>query len=146
MLLKYVLILGNLTYTDTAVKDKNGSTYYYTVKAYSSTGSSSSYTTKKIVRLKGISIASLKNTSGKKMYVSWGKNTKCSGYQIQYSTSSSFKSAKTVTVSGYKNVSKTISSLTKGKNYYVRVRAYKKSSNVNYYSAWSTAKSVKISK
>ncbi|MGM9927589.1 MAG: leucine-rich repeat protein [Bacillus sp. (in: firmicutes)] len=135
-----------LNYTDTSVKDKNGSTYYYTVKAYSSSKSSSTYTTKKIVRLKGISISKLQNKSGKKMYVSWGKNSKASGYQIQYSTSSKFSNAKSVTVSGYKNVSKTISKLTKGKKYYVRVRAYKKSGDVKYYSAWSSSKSIKISK
>ena len=36
--------------------------------------------------------------------------------------------------------------LTKGKTYYVRVRSYKTVSGTKYYSAWSSKKSVKISK
>jgi hypothetical protein len=77
------------------------------------------------------------------MLVKWGKNTKATGYQIQYSTSSTFASGKkTVTVKGAANVSKTISSLTAKKKYYVRVRAYKTVSGKNYYSAWSAVKNV----
>ena len=80
------------------------------------------------------------------MTVKWGKNSKATGYQIQYSTGSSFSSYKTVTVSGASSVSRVIGSLTKGKTYYVRVRAYKTVSGTKYYSAWSAKKSVKISK
>ena len=43
-------------------------------------------------------------------------------------------------------VSKVISSLTKGKTYYVRVRTYKTVSGTKYTSAWSASKKVKISK
>ena len=56
------------------------------------------------------------------------------------------KDAKTLTVSGYKNVSKTLSGLTKGKTYYVRVRVYKQSGTSKYYSAWSGIKTIKITK
>lgn len=144
--IKTIEAKDTLSYTDTAVKDKNGNLYYYTVKAYNSYGSSSTYTSKKIVRLKAVSISKIQNQSGKKMYLEWNKNTKATGYQIQYSTSSSFKNASKVKVSGYKNVSKTISKLTKDKKYYVRIRVYKKSGDTYYYSAWSGSKSVKISK
>lgn len=65
---------------------------------------------------------------------------------MQYSTSSKFKSAKTVTVKGYKSTSKTITKLTKNKKYYVRVRTYKTVSKTNYYSGWSGAKAVTIKK
>ncbi|MCD8217115.1 MAG: hypothetical protein LUD01_03565 [Clostridiales bacterium] len=51
-----------------------------------------------------------------------------------------------MTVSGAFSTSKAVSSLTKGKKYYVRVRTYKTVSGTKYYSAWSSAKSVKISK
>ncbi len=136
---------STVSYTDTAVKSKNGATYVYAVRPYN--GSTlGSYTGKTTARLTGICISSLKNVKTRKMTVKWKKNTKATGYQIQYSTSSSFSSYKTVTVSGYKNVSKTISKLTKGKKYYVRVRAYKTVSGTKYYSAWSSKKSVKISK
>ncbi|MCC8076448.1 MAG: S8 family serine peptidase [Clostridiales bacterium] len=136
---------STVSYSDTAVKNKNGTTYVYAVRPYygSTLGS---YTGKTTVRLTGVCISSLKNVKTKKMTVKWGKNSKATGYQIQYSTSSSFSSYKTVTVTSYKTVSKTISSLTKGKKYYIRVRAYKTVSGTKYYSAWSKTKNVKISK
>ncbi|MCD7843097.1 MAG: S8 family serine peptidase [Clostridiales bacterium] len=136
---------STVSYSDTAVKSKNGTTYVYAVRPYygSTLGS---YTGKTTVRLTGVCISSLKNVKTKKMTVKWGKNSKATGYQIQYSTSSSFSSYKTVTVTSCKTVSKTISSLTKGKRYYVRVRAYKTVSGTKYYSAWSSKKNVKISK
>lgn len=93
-----------------------------------------------------VSLKSVKNTGSKKMTVKWSPNKKASGYQIQYSTSSNFAGAKTVTVSGAKSSSKVISKLVKGKKYYVRVRTYKKVSGTKYYSSWSSKKSVKISK
>lgn len=93
-----------------------------------------------------VKLTSVKNDKGKKLKAYWKKNTKVTGYQVQYSTSSKFKSAKTVTVKGYKNTSTTITKLTKNKKYYVRVRTYKTVSKTNYYSGWSSAKSVTIKK
>lgn len=77
--------------------------------------------------------------------VKWKKKS-CTGYQIQYSTSSKFKSAKTVKVTKAKTVSKTISKLKSGKKYYVRVRTYKKSGKKTLYSKWSKTKSVTTKK
>ncbi len=137
---------STVSYTDTAVKDKNGKTYIYAVRAYYGS-TKGGYTGKTAVRLTGVNLSSVKNAKGKKMTVKWKKNSKATGYQIQYSTSSNFSSGnKTVTVKGYKNVSKTISKLTKGKKYYVRIRVYRTVSGSNYYSAWSNTKNVKISK
>ncbi len=94
---------------------------------------------------KSTSISSLKSSSKKKLTVKWNKrSTQTSGYQIQYSTSSKFSSAKTSTVSSYKTISKTISNLKSGKKYYVRVRTYKTVNGTKYYSSWSSAKSVKV--
>lgn len=93
-----------------------------------------------------VKLTSVKNYKGKKLKAYWKKNTKVTGYQVQYSTSSKFKSAKTVTVKGCKNTSTTITKLTKNKKYYVRVRTYKTVSKTNYYSGWSGAKSVTIKK
>ena len=137
---------STVSYTDTGVKTKNGTTYTYKVCAYN--GSTlGSFTAKKIVRLMGTTISSVANSKSKSLTVKWTKDAKATGYQIQYSTSSSFASGnKTVTVSSNATVSKTISSLTKGKKYYVRIRTYKTISGVKYYSGWSTNKSVSISK
>ena len=106
-------------------------------------------TTKKVtvtVNPAGTKLTSVKNYKGKKLKAYWKKNTKVTGYQVQYSTSSKFKSAKTVTVKGYKSTSKTITKLTKNKKYYVRVRTYKTVGKVNYYSGWSNVKSITIKK
>lgn len=65
------------------------------------------------------------------------------GYEIQYSTSSTFASGnKTVVATKYSTVSKTISKLTAKKKYYVRIRTYKTVSGVKYYSPWSAKKYV----
>lgn len=77
--------------------------------------------------------------------VKWKKKS-CTGYQIQYSTSSNFKSAKTVKITKASTVSKTISSLKSSKKYYVRVRTYKKSGKKTLYSKWSKAKSITTKK
>ncbi len=138
--------------TSGTYKVANGTTYtYYVIPYYknsSGTISKGTYSaTKTTVYLTVNKISSLKNSSSKKMTVKWAKNTKATGYQIQYSTSSSFASGnKTVTISKASTTSSTIGKLTKSKTYYVRVRTYKKVSGTKYYSAWSTKKSVKISK
>lgn len=78
--------------------------------------------------------------------VKWKKNSKATGYQIQYSVSSKFSKAKTVTVSKNSTLSKTFSKLTGKKKYYVRVRCYKTYNGKKYYSAWSASKSVTTKK
>lgn len=87
-------------------------------------------------------ITSLK--SGKKGFtVKFKKNKSASGYQIQYSTTSSFKSKKSVTLKGNKVCSKKVSSLKSKKKYYVRVRSYKSVNSQKVYGSWSKVKSVK---
>lgn len=70
------------------------------------------------------------------------KTSRITGYQIQYSTSVKFKSAKTVTVKGYAKTAKTVTGLRAGKKYYVRVRTYKTISSRKYCSEWSKPKAV----
>ncbi|MCC8049878.1 MAG: Ig-like domain-containing protein, partial [Clostridiales bacterium] len=143
-------VTGNSTvsYTDTAVKSKNCISYTYKVVAYYGSGSSvtkSGFTAKTIVRLKTPTLSRVKNTAPKKVLVTWKKVTKVTGYQIQYSSSSSFSTKKTVTVKGYSKVRKVLSGLKKGKTWYVRIRTYyKTSSGKTYYSAWTTKKKVAV--
>lgn len=84
-------------------------------------------------------------TGGKKsLKITWKKKSvQCSGYQVKYSKSSNFNSAKTVTVKGYKTTSKTIKKLSSKTKYYVKVRTYKTVGGVKYYSDWSTSKYAK---
>ncbi|MEY8517354.1 discoidin domain-containing protein [Lachnospiraceae bacterium 29-84] len=96
---------------------------------------------------KAAALVSLKAVKGKKLTVKWKKDSKASGYQIQYSTSKKFKSAKSIKVKNSKTTSTTIKKLKAGKKYYVRIRAYKtvkvngKSTTLN--GAWSKAKTSK---
>ena len=84
------------------------------------------------------------STASRAMTVKWNKTT-CSGYQIRYSTSSKFSSYKTIKVTGSANLSKKISSLTKGKRYYVKVRAYRSYTGYKtIYGNWSDTKSIVI--
>lgn len=71
----------------------------------------------------------------------WSAVNGVSGYEVQYSTSSKFKNAKTVTEK--KNNKKTIKKLKKGQKYYVRVRAYKLVDDKKVYGTWSAIKSIK---
>ena len=91
-------------------------------------------------------LSKVSNSASKKMTVVWRKNAVGSGYQIQYSTSSKFTSARTVSVTKNTIVSKTIGNLVKGKKYYVRIRTYKTIGNVKYYSGWGAVKTVTIKK
>lgn len=98
----------------------------------------------KKVTVNKAAISKVTNASGLKMTVAIKKVSGAKGYQIQYSTKSNMKSAKTTSISGTK---KTIPKLTKGKKYYVQVRAYKiDSSGKKVYGAWSSPKSVIIKK
>ena len=86
----------------------------------------------------------LTNIATRKLKVSYGATSGVKGYQIQYATNSKFTGSKTKTTSSR---SYTITSLTKGKRYYVRVRGYKTDSTGNkVYGSWSTVKNIKISK
>lgn len=93
-----------------------------------------------------------KVTAKKKGFVlQWKKvSTQTTGYQIQYSTSKTFKNAKTIDVKKNKTTSKTISKLKAKKTYYVRVRTYKvvkvNGKNQKIYSGWSKVKTIKTKK
>ena len=43
-------------------------------------------------------------------------------------------------------LSKTVTGLTKGKTYYVRIQTFRKVSGKTYWSSWSKAKKIKITK
>lgn len=78
--------------------------------------------------------------------VSWKKSASKSakGYVIQYSANKSFKNAKTVTVKGRSKTSKTISGLTSGTKYYVRIKSYAVKSGKKIYSAYSAKKAATV--
>lgn len=95
-------------------------------------------------------MASLKALDGKRLKVSWKKDERAAGYEIQYSTDRKFnkkKNIKTKVVKSKLTKSLTIRNLKAGKRYYVRVRAFKQAkiddTSRKLYGAWSNSKNVK---
>ena len=94
-------------------------------------------------------ITNIKSVSArsKGFTVQWPtQTTQTTGYQIQYSTSSSFSNAKTITMPKSTYYAKKVTGLTGNKRYYVRIRTYKTTKfngkNYNVYSFWCATKSV----
>ena len=142
---KKVATVTATTYLDKSVK--NGTTYYYTVQAYSgNTKSSYDKTGKAAYRLTSIKTRSAKYKKPSKIAVKWYYNKKATGYQIQYSTKKNFSNAKTLTVKGAGKTSYTISKLAKNAKYYVRVRPYYSKGSLRSYAQWSLTRTVKVKK
>ena len=130
------------SWVDTKVT--NGTKYRYKVKALY--GSEESPLTPEGHRYRVARPAKLtvKSTKAKKLTATWSANTKATGYQICYATSKSFAGSKTLTVNGASSKTKTISGLTRGKKYYVKVRACKKVGQNSYFSAWTAVKQIRV--
>ena len=89
------------------------------------------------------SIKKPKNTAKRKIKVSW-KKVKATGYQIQFSTSKTFKSnTKSVWVKKGSITSKTIKTARSKKTYYIRVRAYRTPDGKKVFSSWSKTMKIK---
>lgn len=94
---------------------------------------------------KSTALSSLTSKKKKTLVVKWKKQAaQTTGYEIQYSTSSKFKNAKTVKVGKNSTTSKTLTKLVSKKKYYVRIRTYKTVSGKTYRSSWSKSKSIKV--
>lgn len=94
-------------------------------------------------------LKSVSNTKSKKMKVTLKSSVSgAKGYEITYATNKKFSKNKgTATISKASTLTKTISKLTKGKTYYVKVRAYKTDSAGNkIYGKYSNTISIKIKK
>ena len=137
---------STVSYVDKKVASSNGTKYYYTVKAVNGSKTSHTITTVGIIRLKSPYFTSAYNAATCKMVLKWSKNTKATGYKIQYATNKTFTSPTTITAKGASRITKTIAKLRKGNTYYVRVRSFRTSGSSTYYSTWSSIKAVKISK
>lgn len=95
---------------------------------------------------KGTPITKLQSQRRHWLNIQWRADKTVSGYQVQYSTSSGFKNAKSFSVTKNGIRSYTRKDLTGGKRYYVRVRTYKIVSGKKYYSNWSGTKSTIVRK
>lgn len=93
-----------------------------------------------------VKLTAVKNVKGKKLQITWAKNAKAAGYEVQYAASSAFKGAKSVVIKGSKTTKTTVKKLKKGKKYFVRVRAYVTAESGKKYSKWSNIKKTVIKK
>lgn len=129
--------------------------YAYTVKStYTSQGydvytcsCGDSYTTnyKAVKKLGKVNLKSVSSArKNHKIKASWDKKSGANGYQIYYSRNKNFKnlSAKKI-VKGGKTTSYVGKNFTKGRKYYVKVRAYKNVNGRKIYGKWSNVKTVK---
>lgn len=145
---------SNYTFSITALHHHNYN-YSYTVKPTTSSNGydvyscscGAKYTTnvKSPKPLGVVKIKSVKSQSKKhQIKVIWNTKSGASGYQIYYSRNKNFKKlAAKKTVKGGKTKSYVGKNFTKGKKYYVKVRAYKNVNGKKVYGKWSSVKSVK---
>ena len=146
--------------TGTGTIDYNGHTLYVNGKAYTSgtpggqvqagtvtpgNGSGTETVTPETTVTVGKAKVdkAVRSKNGKKVTVTVDSVSGADGYEIQVSTSKSFKKSTTKTVTST-SVKKTIKSLNKKKTYYVRVRAYKLVNGAKVYGKWSSK--TKVSK
>lgn len=127
---------------------KAGTTYKFRVRAYKTVDGKKYYSgwTSTLTTPTKPNTPTIKTPSTNRKHqitVKWKTVSSCSGYQVQYSKNSKFSSViATKTVSGQSKTSYTGNNFTKGRKYYVRVRAYKTVNGKKYYSSWSKSKSI----
>ena len=96
------------------------------------------------INLKKTKLSSAKSTKKKTFTTTWKKTGGNSGWQVQYSLNKKFRSGvRTVNLKA-NNTKLTVRKLRSRKNYYIRIRGYKKVNGEMMYSSWSSVKSVKI--
>ena len=115
------------------VKTVNGKNYY------------GEYTYLKITtKPNKVTISKIKSTAKKKMNIYWKKISNSTGYELQYSLKSNFKSKKSLKIKSKKTLNKTIKNLKSNKKYYIRIRAYKLVDSKKIYGDFSKVKNIKI--
>lgn len=103
-------------------------------------------TTVKNVRVpKAKIVKAAKKKSAKKAKITLKRLRNITGYQVQVSRTTNFKS-KNVIVKSTKKTIFTIKKLKAGKKYYVRVRAFVKVKKIKRYGEWSKIRSIKFTK
>ena len=135
--------LSGKYYTVSYKNNKNVGYGTVTVKGKGSY-SKTSGTAKFKINLKKTKLSSAKSTKKKTFTTTWKKTGGNSGWQVQYSTNKKFRSGvRTVNLKA-NNTKLTVRKLKSRKNYYVRIRSYKKVRKQTWYSGWSSVKKVRI--
>ena len=82
-------------------------------------------------------------TKYKGFYIDWAQKGSATGYDVEYSVNSNMSGAVSKHLTANKPDTLTVSGLSGGKTYYVRVRSYTNVNGKVYYGAWSDVKSIK---
>lgn len=115
-----------------------------TPKASSTPKATSTAKVKTVVKApKKVSGVKVKNKAKKSVNVSWKKVSAAKGYEILYADNVRFKRYSYVYLQSKKH---NLTNLTKGKKYYVKVRAYKSNGKELVYGKWSAVKKAKVKK
>ena len=95
------------------------------------------------IKLRQGVLSSVKSKKKNSLSITWKKDAQAEYYEVQYSTSKSFKkNVRTVRVSA--KTAAALKNLTANKTYYVRVRPAKAVGKKTWYGAWSAVKSAKV--
>lgn len=148
---KAIKDVGSATsYIDTG--RTTGTTYYYRVASYTNnkydaaikiTGGTSVTVSAKPT-LATAAISSLYKSGRHTVIAKWNKISGATGYQIYSATNKTFtKGTKLTTIAGGTVSSAKLGSLTVGKTYYLKVRAYRTVSGMKQYGAFSSIKYIK---
>ena len=140
-----------LSWTDTSVS--NGVSYRYRVRPVHIGNALGTWkNTKALFCLTPPKSMQITRNNLRTLLLTWQKNSRATGYQVQYDTSSGFRSGRMVTLNSeeinklsVKALDKIIKRLKKTR-YYVRVRSFRDSSGVRTHSAWSAVRSITLRK
>lgn len=90
-------------------------------------------------------MVSCRNVKKKKAVIKYKKVAAAKGYEIVYSTDKKFRKGKRAVLTS--SVNTTLSQLSKGRKYYIKVRAYKiDSTGRKVYGLYSSVKQVRVKK
>lgn len=145
---KYVYNKGLSNLSETISNLSTTKSYYVRIRLYVQTADGKKHYGKWCSAVRDYSYGSnatvspSKVTSSTKMTVKYTKSPYGSGYEIAYTTDSSFKSnVKKLYVSGRSNTSVTITGLSASKGYYVKVRPYTTVDSRRVYGTYSSVAS-----
>ncbi len=140
--IKTIESASTITWIDQDVE--HGKKYTYAVAPYiaKSLGKRSSGVVTYYVKYTVLNVVTTPKSG--ELTVTWKKKDGIDGYQIYYSTTSDFSSSTKSVKAKSDTPGVSIPGLKSGKVYYAKVRAFKTTGDRTYYSAWSTAKSVRV--
>jgi len=127
---------------------KPATVYKYRVKSFVQVNGKKYYSSPSNITIRTrnapVKISSVTSPKTRTVKVQWKKDSKGKGYQVQIAKNKEFTSGKkSYIIKKNGTTAKTITGLTKGQTYYVRVRAYQTVSGKKYYGDWSVKKTIK---